>query len=174
MTPPTRGRWGLRHSWPLAIHRRRNTEGRGSQRARWLDRNFALWRTIRSRRNLQTSSIESQRGIRYSGVTTSVAERLSYVGESLRDSRVRGHQEWLANDCFLDAISSDALRADFAATSPIGRLNPNLLQVRVEAAFGDTGRLATVSAEILRLAALDQRITPARCLTANVTDTGHD
>ena len=132
------------------------------------------WRTIRSRRKLQTSSIESERGIRYSGVTTSVAERLSYVGESLRDSRVRGHQEWLANDCFLDAISSDALRADFAATSPIGRLNPNLLQVRVEAAFGDTGRLATVSAEILRLAALDQRITPARCLTANVTDTGHD
>lgn len=88
----------------------------------------------------------------------------SGLGSAFRRSINR---ERLANDSLHNQTASNALGTDADFGRGLTGLHPERLQVRAEPAFGDAGRLATVTAEVLRLTTFDLGITTNRLLTTD-------
>ena len=77
------------------------------------------------------------------------------------------HGERLAYDTLHNQTAADALGTDADLGGCFAGLHPEGLQVWAEPAFGDTGRLTTVTAKVLRLTAFDLRVTSNRLLSTN-------
>ena len=83
----------------------------------------------------------------------------------------RGDRERFSFDALADGTATDALGADSAGGRPPGGLfDMHRLQVDEVMAFGDASRLATVSTQVLGLAAFDFRVA-STCGSA--TDFAH-
>ena len=75
-------------------------------------------------------------------------------------------RERLADDRFFDLAAAEQADRDAAADDLAVLDDANLLQVLLEAALGDAGRLATVAAQVLGLAAILDRVAERRLVLA--------